>query len=516
MSLSAASARRRTIVLALGAFTAGAPAARAQWPATTATTATTRADSLPLSLADAVQLATSRGEEVRVARTQVDLAETDVAAARSQALPQLGATLGYQRTLRNPYASGLGGFSFPSFSPDTTASLEERVRYLEKNAPVAPFSALGSLVSGLGIVAPNAYSIGLTGSQTLFAGGRIAAGMRAAEAGRRAAEATLTEQTAEVVQQVRAAYYQALLAQEAAVITDSSAAQAERFLAQQRLRLEAGQGSELEVLRAEVSRDNLRPQQVQARNQRDLALLNLKRLVNVPLTQPVRLATRLEAPPPDSASVDVPPETLTAQRASLRAAEAQVDASAQQVRIAKGAMLPSLALQTNFAPSYLSTDAFRNLGAPRTNWTVGLGVQAPLFQGGKLRADVRRAQAQLEQSRLQFAQLREAVQVEYEQARLERARARAEITARQRTVDQAQRVYDLTVLRYGEGVATQLEVSSSRLDLLQARTNLAQSIADFYVADAGVARALSGVTAAPNASTPNATTPVPTARPVPQ
>ena len=41
------------------------------------------------------------------------------------------------------------------------------------------------------------------------------------------------------------------------------------------------------------------------------------------------------------------------------------------------------------------------------------------------------------------------------------------------------------MLRYGEGVATQLEVSTARLDLLQARTNLAQSIADFYVADAG-------------------------------
>ena len=42
------------------------------------------------------------------------------------------------------------------------------------------------------------------------------------------------------------------------------------------------------------------------------------------------------------------------------------------------------------------------------------------------------------------------------------------IAARQRTVEQAQRVYDLTVLRFEQGLATQLEVSDARLSLLQA------------------------------------------------
>lgn len=468
-------------------------AALAQWP-TPRDSAARRplSDSIPLSIDSAVRSATTRGEEVRVARVQVDLARTQVATARAAGLPQLGATAGYQRTLRSPYSS-LGGSNFPTFSPDSTAPLAERVRYLEQNAPFAPFSAISSLAGGLGLGVQNAYSLGLTGSQTVFSGGRVIAGVRAAEAGREAARFSLTEQTADVEQQVRTAYYQALLAEAVVTISDSSLAQAERFLAQTRLRLEAGRASELDVLRAEVSRDNLRPQQVQARNQRDLSLLNLKRLVNLPLQQPVRLTTRLDAPPGDSTDTEVPATQLTTQRASVQAAEAQVDATRQQVRMARGAWLPSLALQTNYAPSFTSTSAFQNLGAPRTSWTLSLGAQAPLFEGGRIRADVQRAEAQLEQSRLQLAQLREAVQVEYEQARLERSRARAEITARERTVDQAQRVYDLTVLRYDQGVSTQLEVSSARLDLLQARTNLAQAITDFYIAAAGVARALTGI-----------------------
>ncbi|HSH44777.1 MAG TPA: TolC family protein, partial [Longimicrobiales bacterium] len=62
-------------------------------------------------------------------------------------------------------------------------------------------------------------------------------------------------------------------------------------------------------------------------------------------------------------------------------------------------------------------------------------------------------------------------------------------------VEVAQRVYDLTELRYDQGLATQLEVNDARLALLQARTNLAQAVADFYVADANLIRAAAGTSA---------------------
>jgi outer membrane protein TolC len=59
-------------------------------------------------------------------------------------------------------------------------------------------------------------------------------------------------------------------------------------------------------------------------------------------------------------------------------------------------------------------------------------------------------------------------------------------------------VYDLTVLRYEQGLASQLEVSEARLSLFQARTNLAQAVSDFQIADATLARAI-GVTIDPSA-----------------
>ncbi len=68
--------------------------------------------------------------------------------------------------------------------------------------------------------------------------------------------------------------------------------QAQRFLDDERVRLEAGAGSELDVLRADVAVENLRPQLVDAENSESITTLDLKRLVNVPIEQPLRLTTR--------------------------------------------------------------------------------------------------------------------------------------------------------------------------------------------------------------------------------
>ncbi len=452
-----------------------------------------------LSLEEAVRRATQQSEEVRLARSQVALARAQVTGARAQALPQVSASLGYTKTLASAFDTGGGGFQLPDslrFEPDPTAPLEQRVSYLEDRTPLAGLAGIGGLFSDLPFGQENAYTASLSGSQLLYSGGRVGAAMNIARNYRRSAELGLAEQLAEIELQVRTAYYQALFAGRMEEISGEALAQAERFLEQERLRLKAGRASELEVMRAEVSRDNLRPQQVEARNAAELAMLNLKRLVDLPLGEPVALTTELVAPTSEELrAAELSPEVRVAQRATLQAAQEQVEIRRQQVRVAQGAFLPNVALQMNYGRQLFPTDPFQFEGDWRTDWTVGLNVSVPLFTGLRRTAELEQAQVELEQSRLQLSQLRESVQLQYEQARGERERALAAIEARGRTADVAQRVYDLTVLRYEQGLATQLEVNDARLSLLQARTNQAQAVTDFYIADAGLTRSLVGPSA---------------------
>jgi outer membrane protein TolC len=455
-------------------------------------------DSLALTLGEALSRAAGQSQEVRLARSAVELAGSQVTAARAAALPQIEANLSYTRTIESPFSSGTG-FTLPDslrFEPDTSAALAERVRYLERNAGTAGLAGIGGLFGNLPFGRENSYVASLSGTQVLYAGGRVGAALRIADSYRDAARDDYREQLSEIELQVRTAYYRAALARELGRIARAALDQALAFLEEERLRLRAGTASELDVMRAEVAAENLRPQLVEATSSAELALLDLQRLVDIPLARPVRLTTALEAPPAAEAPV-APPELAIGRRGAVSAGARQVEIREEQVRIARGAFLPSVSLRMSYGGQLYPATAL-DLGG--TDWrpdvSASVGVSLPIFSGFQRKAELDEARVNLERSRLQLAQLREAVQLQYERARGERERALASIAARRRTVEQAQRVHDLTVLRYEQGLATQLEVSDARLALLRARTNVAQAIADFHIADAALTRALGATTVA--------------------
>lgn len=484
----------RACLRAITLATLLAPAgALAQAPATGGTPSAT-ADTVPITLGDAVARAVGQSQEVGLARAQVDLARSQVTAARSAALPRLDGGVNYTRTFASQFDTG-ESLTLPEslqFSPDTTASIEERVRYLERRIPTAALGGLGSLFGNLPFGRPNVWTASISGTQPLYQGGRVGAALRIASEYREAAELGLREQLAEIELRVRDAYYRALLAQELERIATAAVVQADTFLAQQRMRQQAGIASDLDVLRADVEAENLRPQAIGARNAASLATLDLKRLIDLPLDQPVRLTTPLAIPSAaELAAPQADARQLLARRAAVQAAERQVAIREQQVRIARGGYLPSVDLSVNYAKTAFPAGVFGFTGEDwRTDFTASVGMRVPLFNGFRTRAEVQEAQVNLLSERLRLTQLRENVELQYEQALGEKQRAAADIAARRRTVEQAQRVYDLTVLRYEQGLATQLEVTDARLSALQASTNLAQALSAFYLADAGVARAL--------------------------
>ena len=455
---------------------------------------------LPLSLGEAVSRALESSEEVQLARARVDLAETQVDQAYASLYPQLDGALGYQRTLASQFDTG--GIAVPDslrFDPDPTAPLGDRVSYLEQNTPNAALGALTGLFSNLPFGRENTYSASLSGTQVLFAP-QAFVGTRIAQGAREAVAYNETEEVAEVRLQVEQAYIQALVASELVAISEAAIQQAQAFLDQEQLRLRAGRASELEVLRGQVELENLRPQRVQAENAADLAVLNLKRLTNIPYDRPVELTTALTLPPPAAlADAALDAAAATAQRAAIQAAEAQVRIREQQVRLQRAAYLPTVALQSSYGKTLFPSSAIAFDGSPSTDWTVTVGVQIPIFDGFRRRAQVAQARVELSEAELQRDQLVEAVQLQVEQALREKRRAATLIAARQTTVDQAARVYRLTELQYREGLATQLEVSNARLGLLQARSNLVQALADFYTADTDLARSLTGAAGTPSA-----------------
>jgi len=460
---------RRAFALALVA----APALPGQRPTTS--------DTVRISIDEALVRAGTVGEEARLARAQVDFAATQVASARSAALPSLDGSFNYQRTYASPFQIKVS----PGASTDTTPN------------------PLAKLFANLPFGRVNQYTANLTATQAVFSP-RLGSALRIANYYQSASHFGLREQLAETEYQVRASYARALLAAELRSSAGEAVAQASRFLDQERLRLAAGHSSDLDVLRAEVALENLRPQLLDAENAAAIATLDLKRLINVPLLAPLVLTTRLVAPATPglatalgSAGTAADPATVSDERSAVQAEQQQVRIANEIVKQAIAAYIPSLDFRMSLGRIMYPQQVFALNGTGwLTDWNASLTLKVPIFNGFKRGADLSQARIGLRQEQFRLAQLREAVQLQYEQALGERTRAAATITARQRTVEQAQRVYDLTVLRYDQGLATHLDVSDARLALLMARANHAQAIAQYFIADAGLQRALGASSAA--------------------
>jgi outer membrane protein len=427
------------------------------------------ADTVRLSLGDAVARGVELNEEVRGARAQRQIAEGQVIEARAGALPQVTANLGYNRTL----ASIFDDISFDFGNGENGENGDDE----------SPFGALP-------FGRPNVWTASLQITQPLYSGGRVGTAMRIARQVRRVADLQVEEAETEIALQVRTAYLQAVLADEFVAISREAYDLAAAQLAQVELFRQQGTASEYDVLRARVERDNLEPAIIEATNARRLAELNLKRLINIPADQPVSLVTELD---PRIADVDrAALYDALERRAALRALDAAVAAREDAVRIARADRLPTLGAAANFG-----YQAFPEQVTPfdtpwRRDWTVGMQLTLPVFDGFRTSGRVQQARGELEQTRLQRDRTRQGIELELEAALGEFDASRAQIEARRATVAEARRTLELAELRYRSGLATQLDISSARLLLEQARVNEAQALYNYMNALARLERVTGG------------------------
>ena len=451
----------------------------------------------PLSLVEALDIAERESESVGIAQSDLARAEGERRRARSSYFPQLTGSASYTRTLRSQFSAlqgDDGGASAPvpaecdAFVPRPGLPIEERLDSLEAAIECAsnadPFAGLGD---DLPFGRENSYRFGLSFSQTLFSGGRVTGQTQAANAGVRSAAIGLTAARAQLLLDVTQAYYDAALGDRLVVIAQATLQQADTTLSQAQLARQVGNQSEFDLLRARVTRDNQRPVVIQRQAARDLAYYQLKNLLNLSLEQPLALTSELV----DTAMVqtarlaelvETPADTGTDVRAPVRQASEAVTSQQGLLRAARGQRWPQVSLTSDYAEI-----GYPNDGSPfgtnyLSDWVVAVGVQVPLFTGGRVKGDVAVARAGLEQARLQLQQTRELAQLDARNTRLQLQSAAAAWDASAGTEEQAGRAYQIAEIRYREGISTQTELNDLRIQLAQAQANRAQAARDLQVA----------------------------------
>jgi outer membrane protein TolC len=246
----------------------------------------------------------------------------------------------------------------------------------------------------------------------------------------------------------------------------------------------AGVTPAIDTLRARVQLQTRQQQLIVAGNNFAKLKLTLARLIGLPSGQEFTLTDKAPYQPLATLGLEETLKRAYQQRSDYQAAMEQEHAAERFRAAASAEHLPSLGISGNYG----------DIGITPANshgtFTVSGTLSIPVFQGGRVHADVLQAEASLRQQRQQLDNLRGQIDFEVRSAMLDLAAAAAQVEVARSSVDLAGQTLAQARDRFTAGVADNLEVIQAQEAVAAANENYISSLYAHNLAKVELARAV--------------------------
>ena len=411
------------------------------------------AETLPLSLPKAIELATAANGNLRLQITRETIAQAEARRrfALGAFLPNIDGSISASSQTRNLSAFGFRAasgspFSIPSFVGPFT---------------VADYRATASQ-SILDLAAIERY--------------------RASKMQIEAVNADVRNALELTVQQVARSYVQVLRAEAALDTARANVELANRLVQLADSQKRAGTGTGIDVTRGRVQLQNEKQRQIVAANDRERATLELKRAIGIDLAQEIEVTDKMN----DGSEPGVKPE------AAIQSAHSQrPDLLAQQQRQGVAQMnLKSIGSER--FPTLGASGDYGVIGDGSSmlpTRSVGVGVRVSIFDGGRREARIAESGVALRQERLRADDLKKQIELEVRVALNNLESARTQIDAAKLGLDLAESELAQAQRRTEAGVASSVELTDAQTRLTRARDNSLSALYLYNLARIDVAAA---------------------------
>ena len=352
------------------------------------------------------------------------------------------------------------------------------------------------------------YSVLLSVTQPIYAGGAIPAQVRAARLVSLFADETIRGATQDVVYAAETAYFDLRLSQRLVEIAEDSVRSAKAALEQTQKRRAGGVVSDFDVLRAQVELSNFEADLLRARNAINISRANLIKIMGVSQASDFVLSDDLAFAPMEI-EMEEAVQTAFTNRPDLYSQEYQIRQQREQLRIARSRYLPNVSgfFEHTWARPDPKSFVSPTIEWGRT-WQAGIRGAWPLFDGFQREGEIIQQKARLRQAQIELVDIEETALYELTQALLSMRNAEEFVESQRLNLTRAREGLRLAEVGYEQGINTQVELIDAQTAVTTARVNYYEAIYRHVVAKLALQRAMGTVVAAhPGVRGPEGTPP---------
>jgi outer membrane protein len=343
----------------------------------------------------------------------------------------------------------------------------------------------------------NSTSGSINSNITLWNGFVLANSIKMAEMDLRASLEDMRKAKDDIMLNIAAAYLEILFADELVTVADQVLKVTQLQIDRTTKLVDAGslaKGSLLEI-EAQYAREELNV--VNATNRLQLAYLSLYQLLDLPSTE----SFKIEKPvlPEIGASLtlinsmDVFRNAVDTKPA-VKGAEFRLESARQQLKIARGSLLPTLTFGGNYNAAYgnrfgLDDPSFKDQFKSSKRYGFGASLNIPIFNRFQGQTQVKNSKIQVENYELQLQSTKNLLRKDIEQAYTNALAAFKRYIANQKAVESSTEAFRYTEEKFNVGMINSVEYNQTKNNLTTAQSDLLQAkyeyifrtkILDFY------------------------------------
>jgi outer membrane protein TolC len=293
------------------------------------------------------------------------------------------------------------------------------------------------------------------------------------------------QNTRDLVVLVVGASYLQTLADAARVESAQAQVQTSKALYDQAVNLKsAGMVAGIDVLRSQVEYQAQQQRLLVAQNELDKQMLSLARTIGIPMGQQIKLADKIPAAQAVPITFEDALKRAYEKRSDYQQAESRLRAAELVKKSAEAQRLPSVGVNGDYGV------IGRTPGNSHGTFTAAAALQIPIFQGGRITADVQQAEVQRKTREAELDDLRQRIEFEVRSAFLDVNAATKQLEVATSALGVARDQVSQSRDRFAAGVSNNVEVVQAQEQLAAAEENYISSLFAHNVAKLSLARAL--------------------------